>query len=512
MFVVEVRFKGFSGVSESLTKKSPAWSKYENNENLAMSLTVRDTRNERLSNVQVDNTESNSPGDGIIRIGDVVYLWADVSSSGCLLTELSGGCLAADGLDQECRVIAHNEMASIPLECLFELRIQHNYKAQRALEQDRLESCDNFDGIPGQRDPRSIQLENDANEEIHRNSYETERSFGMPLVFGQTVQFFHLKSGMYLNLRTADCDGVLDNSEGQSHPVQISAIGSESSWLRIDSRYKIREAGDHVHYWDTVCLATGDSSVDSSLMLSCCSEAVIDAALGATFSLHASTDKYPWKLRLFRSNSIPVQSSYSSESSMSSPVSNKDFVNGGDILRLMHTDIQAYLSFDSANDPSDSVVLSPAQSLPSNDSIDSVESIPVFSLWRLELEDGTSGAVASMKCACRLQHLVTKTYLAFCQQGTSSRFSLVPEPNHTTVFHMEPVFMTEGLLRWQGCVHLQHRVTGVYVHADARAERGPSAAVASSVLLRQDASSVEQVRPAARRPSPPARPPPGPRR
>jgi hypothetical protein len=430
-----------------------------------------------MSAINTDTSDITHQSDGIIRVGDVVYLWADVAG---------GGCLSADGLDPECRVVAHHETDSLPLDCLFELRIQHNYKAQRILTQELSVSNDFGDDTTRHKEPRRIQLEHDAKEEIHRNMYETNRSVGNPVTFGQVVQFFHVKSGMLLSLRTGDSDEMLDNCEAQAHHVQISAKGSECAWLRIESRYKIRQVGDPVHYWDTVCLAG-----ENNLMLSCCSEPLYDVAIGnqaaPSFSLHTSTDKFPWKLRLFRANSIRGHQNNALEAPIA--VSNKDFVKGGDVLRLMHTDIQAYLSFDKLafTEHKDSVVLSSNHVLPVNDNISSVDSIPSFSLWRLELEDGTSGSIASLKCACRLQHLVTKQYLSFSQEGTSPRFTLISSPNHTTVFLMEPVFMTEGLLKWQGCIHLQHRISGVYLHAEK------NVAVASNVLLRQDAFSIEQV-------------------
>ena len=146
--------------------------------------TMHDTVNQNvlLSSLQTNCGATES--DGIIRVGDVVYLWADVAG---------GGCLSADGLDPECRVVAHHESDSVPLDCLFELRIQHNYKAQRALDQEISEWNETADDGTINKEPRRIQLENDAKEENHRNVYETNRSFGDPVVFGQVVQFFHIK-------------------------------------------------------------------------------------------------------------------------------------------------------------------------------------------------------------------------------------------------------------------------------------------------------------------------------
>jgi hypothetical protein len=48
--------------------------------------------------------------------------------------------------------------------------------------------------------------------------------------------------------------------------------------------------------------------------------------------------------------------------------------------------------------------------------------------------------------------------------------------------------MTEGLLKWQGCLHLKHQITGSYIHAEKNTVKP------SEKLHKQDAFIVEKVR------------------
>ena len=421
----------------------------------------------------------NGPDKGTVHIGDMVYLWAITT----------GGCLHADGFDQECCVIKRRDVDSLPLDCLFEITVQQHYTSHAALLAEQEQVNPEADAMPRNDDAHHMNVE-EAREESLRNRYEVSRTRGSPVVYGQIIQLHHLKSGRFLSLAPVQQVG---SYESKRYIAEVSLHASENSWFRIEPRYKIHQNGDPVSYWDTICLASGHPAEDLPCMLGSCSEPRSDAAISSpnvavSFSLCCSSDKYPWKLKVYRTCSDPKEVGPGQAAALGQE--NSGFLRGGDVLRLLHKDLEAYLSFGDpmfGADQAGGVRLVKGSVLNANGDANSVEFIPAYSLWRLELEDGASGETAALKCTCRLQHLVSKLYLSYSADGDNTKFGMVAEPSSQTLFETESVFMSEGPMKWQGCIHLQHKMTGSYIHAKG------GIATASHLLLRQDAFGLEQV-------------------
>lgn len=80
------------------------------------------------------------------------------------------------------------------------------------------------------------------NETILNESYMKQK-IGRPVVFGDIIQLFHVKSQKYLTVT----DNQLAKEERENMMIQLDSKGSPFSWIQLAPRYKIDRDGDKIN-------------------------------------------------------------------------------------------------------------------------------------------------------------------------------------------------------------------------------------------------------------------------
>jgi hypothetical protein len=421
--------------------------------------TPRSGRDEGMRNSSWSNTPRNSLAstpkgnssrverrmddpDAVI-VGDTIILW----------TEDGDGVLMADGVrmgDDKCWISRSNQLHME--NAFFQIYIKHVFIARTAFmealqtalpNKDETEfDLERFDRllekIPADARKSLQHLAAQAAEEERINKYEDKRSLGTTLIYGQTVQLRHVKSGRYLSLAPpADCE--IDESSCTRELV-LTASDSEESWWRVCPAYKLQGEGDAVRYDDAIFFFSAPSHSTESdpgmeFALNYTDRPILDSSRSllytSAFHVSALPKPVPWKMRRYTKWSPKVH----------------QYIKGGDVVRLQHKQLELWVACGGE----DTVEL--IHEAPSD--------MPVFSLWRFEMENPASGSVAQYGCTCRLRHIVSGRYLTLDGMTVSTETSA----GTRTLFYALPVFMNSGSLTWSSVVHLQHKYSGHYLHA-----------------------------------------------
>jgi hypothetical protein len=79
------------------------------------------------------------------------------------------------------------------------------------------------------------------NEHVLNESYMRQK-IGQPVVFGDIVQLFHVRSQKYLTVT----NDQLAKEERENMRIELDAKGSPFSWIQLSPRYKIDKDGDKI--------------------------------------------------------------------------------------------------------------------------------------------------------------------------------------------------------------------------------------------------------------------------
>ena len=168
----------------------------------------------------------------------------------------------------------------------------------------------------------TFSCEQEASElELKQNKVEVSKSFGTALVFGQVVQFFHVKSGKYLTTKKK-LPAMMEKNAIQ---LVLEKNGSGGSWFTIMPYYKLKAEGEPVQVGDKVSF--------------------VAVKTGGDHLLRVSTMRYASdNLR-----EINVSTSTTTKWRISRLVSYQDWndssIRSGDVLRLYHVEHESFLTF-----------------------------------------------------------------------------------------------------------------------------------------------------------------------
>eukprot|EP00981_Chlorochromonas_danica_P006656 scaffold1447_cov165-Ochromonas_danica.AAC.2 len=223
--------------------------------------------------------------ENVLRIGDYVTFR-------CVKNE---GFLCAEGILREDLSIEEN--VKVFHDSLFSIHLQRQYSAAREL--------DDFLRI-NNIDPRNIVDVNTAkyyqalkrgcdNERKLNDSYMKKKN-GQPVVFGDIIQLFHVKSGKYLTV----LPGKLARDERENIKVILDGRGSAFSWLQLCPRYKIDREGDRVLNHAEVYLRVSERSNEFV------HRSDRDPYLGQSREVNCSLEMTFWKLNIFQSSADAI--------------------------------------------------------------------------------------------------------------------------------------------------------------------------------------------------------------
>lgn len=88
--------------------------------------------------------------------------------------------------------------------------------------------------------PKTNFLQRGRNNELKLNEDYMKQKSGRPVLFGDTIQLYHLKSKKYLSILPKK----LAFDERENLKVTLRAGGDPFSWFNVVPRYKIDREGD----------------------------------------------------------------------------------------------------------------------------------------------------------------------------------------------------------------------------------------------------------------------------
>ena len=168
-------------------------------------------------------------------IGDQIYL-----------SEEASGYLASQGFSN---VAVGMSLArdSVPRECVFQVRQQHNYTVAKqmraALEREGLTMAE------AQGDSRFRKLVDDRARERALNFDEFQQQRGREVRYGMIVQLQHVSSQKYISVSRQSAQL---NKDGRR--VLLDRDAGEGAWFRISPRLRVHSDGEKVHAMDPVVL------------------------------------------------------------------------------------------------------------------------------------------------------------------------------------------------------------------------------------------------------------------
>jgi hypothetical protein len=432
---------------------------------------------------EVHNATGENKQSRMLHIGDIVALYTDDA----------GGFLEADGFsDGHCWARREDRSCSDKTrsfsDCLFRVMVKQVYAANKKLAQklnktpmsenswSKIEHEEALEHLPAEEKQAIRRLVQEAKAEAQQNEYETARSMGSTVAYGQVVQLQHVKSGKFVTVRPKE----VAEMETGCQKVIVSEQGSQDSWFIIQPRYKVQSAGEAVLYGDSVSI---EAAKLQGQTLHCSQDASRDAALqGLGLGIHevnSHTEKTTWKIKLF--------GAWSSDSD--------NHVCAGDVVRLRHSETGAFLSCgDQAHTeenprlwckphvraPQDRRGSSSRQSASSSSSaftsVPDVVQVSPFDLWRVEHEDKTDGGSIAYARAFHLQHLVTGKYLSIgalpAAPVPGSVAYLDARPMRESLLCCEHTAGQIGAMDWQHCSYIRCESRGLHLHvaSDGSAE------------------------------------------
>ena len=132
---------------------------------------------------------------------------------------------------------------------LFQIHLQRQYSAAVELEifnERRRESPEIGKLTTGAQDKRSKKhhkaLQKGRDNELRMNESFMKERMGTPVLFGDIIQLFHVKSKKYITLAPSD----LARDERENMSLYLNPEGNSNSWFQILPRYKIDREGDRI--------------------------------------------------------------------------------------------------------------------------------------------------------------------------------------------------------------------------------------------------------------------------
>jgi len=382
----------------------------------------------------------------LLHIGDIVSLYAD-------------GFLSTLGLvDDRCvlQPSKHDEgtLKDPPKkfrDCLFKVCIQHKYDVQGELWR----SC-NTDEELYKKLYAAAKCEQDSNQE------KNQLKRGTVVKYEDTIQLLHIKSNKYITVN-AKAEAP---EEKEAIRIYLDSNGNEGSWFKVKSPYKYRSNGEDV-VCESIALISdimGALGHDDALYLHASSLCLMDNP--DCLEINASRQSTSWDVKPFLDYTEDLE----------------DFLKGGDVVRLFHTDQEKFLTMDTYNSEDTQHVF-----LRSTDRAKATSATSSKALWEVEVVqiDPCRASLARWNSLIRLKHLATERFLA-ADQDDDPTFDPMREKlrqkgapvyklisiefsyDYATLFEFDSTTMnvnSDDYIPVQSNITLKHHPTSTYVHS-----------------------------------------------
>uniref|UniRef100_A0A6G1SGD1 Inositol 1,4,5-trisphosphate receptor n=1 Tax=Aceria tosichella TaxID=561515 RepID=A0A6G1SGD1_9ACAR len=263
-------------------------------------------------------------------------------------------------------------------DCLFRVCFQNKYDVQNELW--RSSHVDEELNKKLYEAAKSEQLSNQEKNQLKR---------GTVVKYEDTIQLLHIKSNKYVTVNIKapapeDKDAIR---------VYLDSNGNEGSWFKVRSPYKYRSIGEDV-ICESIALVSdimGTLNHEDALYLHASNHYLSDNP--DCLEINASRQSTSWTVKPFLDYTEDLD----------------DFLKGGDVVRLFHTDQEKFLTMDTYNNDEIQHVF-----LRSTDRAKATSATSSKALWEVEVvhPDPCRASLARWNSLIRLKHLATERFLA----------------------------------------------------------------------------------------------------
>ena len=263
-------------------------------------------------------------------------------------------------------------------DCLFKVCFQHKYDVQNELW--RSSHID---------EELYKKLYEAARQEQESNHEKNQQKRGTVVKYEDTIQLLHIKSNKYITVNSGACAP----EEKDTIRVYLDSNGNEGSWFKVRSPYKYRSIGE-----DVVCESI---ALVSDILGSLNHEDVL--------YLHASDLHLSDNPECLEINASKHSTSWTVKPFLDYTEDLEEFLKGGDVVRLFHTDQEKFLTMDTYNEDNIHHVF-----LRSTDRAKATSATSSKALWEVEVvhPDPCRASLARWNSLIRLKHLATERFLA----------------------------------------------------------------------------------------------------
>lgn len=379
----------------------------------------------------------------LLHIGDIISLYSD-------------GFLSTLGLvDDRCvRQPSHEEEGTLKdppkkfRDCLFKVCIQHKYDCQGELWRSGHVDEDYYKKLYA-----TAKSEQDSNQE------KNQHARGTVVRYEDAIQLLHIKSNKYITINAKS--PALEEEDATR--VYLDSNGNEGSWFKVRSPYKFRSKGE-----DVVCESI----------------ALVSLILGQNEPLYLHASKYNLRdnPECLEINASRQSTSWDVKPFLDYTEDLEDFLKGGDVVRLFHTDQEKFLTMDTYNNEDIQHVF-----LRSTDRAKATSATSSKALWEVEVvhPDPCRASLARWNSLIRLKHLATERFLAADQdddptpdamrdklrQKGAPVYKLISiefSYDYATLFEFDSTTMNvngDDYIPIQSNITLKHHPTSTYVHS-----------------------------------------------
>ncbi|KAG2388081.1 hypothetical protein C9374_000931 [Naegleria lovaniensis] len=230
------------------------------------------------------------------------------------------------------------------------------------------------------------ELEEKMLREKQENEIERERSWGKPVLYGERIQLYHPKTGLFLNVLRSNAD-----LEKSSLKLSLSE-GDRMCHFQFVPHFKFRSEGEPIRLSDKVIIMNEKTKHNIHISQYKYTRPLIVKDF-EKYEVNASPHPADniWILRLYRSY-LPMAHA---------------FIKGGDVIRIIHRDLMGALYHPSfhqigtSTDSFSSLHLNPKYALNS-----------ITTLFQIEALDNSRGGIMYSATPCRFKHIASGQYIA----------------------------------------------------------------------------------------------------
>lgn len=383
----------------------------------------------------------------LLHIGDIISLHHNGFLS--TLGLVDDRCvLQPDKNDQE----NHEHPPKKFRDCLFKVCIQHKYDVQGELWR-----AGHIDEELYKKLYAAAKSEQDTNQE------KNQLKRGTVVKYEDTVQLLHIKSNKYITVNHK----ATALEEKDATRVYLNSNGNEGSWFKVKSPYKYRSNGEDV-VCESIALVSDIMGAclnqDDALYLHASQLCLLDNP--DCLEINASRESTRWDIKPFLDYTEDLE----------------EFLKGGDVVRLFHTDQEKFLTMDTYNNDDTQHVF-----LRSTDRAKATSATSSKALWEVEVihNDPCRASLARWNSLIRLKHLATERFLAAEQDDDPTPdqmreklkqkgapvyklMSIEYSYDFSTLFEFDSTTMNvnvDDFIPISSNITLKHHPTSTYVHS-----------------------------------------------